>query len=79
MERTVLLKYLKIYLDTDLKIILLDCENNYEVHWLLERQNFCSIAGKRFLHNYFSSTKLFSDLYLTKFSDTLIKLFFSEL
>jgi len=58
MERTVLLKYLNIYLDTDLKIILLDCENNYEVHWLLERQNFCSITGDSYIfilvqQNYF--------------------------
>jgi len=30
------------------------------------------------LHNYFNSlTKLFSDLYLVKFLDTLAKLFFS--
>jgi len=28
-ERTILLKYLTIYLDTDLKIILLDHKNNY--------------------------------------------------
>jgi len=31
-ERTVSLKYLKIELDTDLKIILLDCQNNYIGH-----------------------------------------------
>jgi len=29
MERTVLLKYLKIELDTDLEIILLNHQNNY--------------------------------------------------
>jgi len=29
MKRTSLLKYLKIELDTDLKIILLECQNNY--------------------------------------------------
>jgi len=29
MEITILLKYLKIYLDIDLKIILLDYQNNY--------------------------------------------------
>jgi len=28
-ERTILLKYLKVQLDTDLKIILLDHKNNY--------------------------------------------------
>ena len=29
MEETLLLEYLKIYLDTDMKIILLDYQNNY--------------------------------------------------
>jgi len=34
MERTILLKYLKIYLDIDLKIILLDYQNNYVIMYL---------------------------------------------
>jgi len=29
MQKMILLKYLKIYVDTDLKIILLDYQNNY--------------------------------------------------
>jgi len=32
MERMVLLNYLKIYLDIDLEIILLDSQNNYVEH-----------------------------------------------
>jgi len=31
-QRMILLKYLKIRLDTDLKIILLDYQNNYIEH-----------------------------------------------
>jgi len=41
MERTVLLKYLKILLDTDMKIILLDHQNNY-----VERLNIDDNAAK---------------------------------
>jgi len=57
MERTVLLKYLKILLDTDMKIILLDHQNNY-----VERLNIDDNTAKSFnvlltnlnvLHNYF--------------------------
>jgi len=46
---------------------------------LLERQNclqYCS-SCLSFLHNYFDGpTELFSDLYLVKFLDILVKLFF---
>jgi len=40
-KRTSLLKYLKIELDTNLKIILLERQNNYvgRSSWLLECQN----------------------------------------
>jgi len=47
MEKTILPKYLKISLDIDLKIILLDCQNNYvgRSNWLSEyNKTFCSIA-----------------------------------
>jgi len=62
----------------DIKIIY---QNNYVEHssWLLEYQNllqYCS-SYLNFPHNYFDgSTKLFSDLYLSKFLDTLTKSFF---
>jgi len=73
MERTSLL--------TDLKIILLDHQNNY-----VENSSMMSNAAKNFdilaislniLHNYFdSSLKLFSSYFLVKFLDTLAKSFF---
>jgi len=56
-ERTVLLKYLKTYLDTHLKIILLNHQNNY-----VERLSVDDDAAKSFnilatslsvVHNYF--------------------------
>jgi len=55
--RIVLMRYLKILLDTDLKIILLDDQNNYvgRSSWLLDCQNFlqhCSLCSS-VLHNYF--------------------------
>ena len=51
------LKYLKIYLDTNLKIILLDCQNNYET-----RTNCYSIYFS-FRHIWIVQKKLFSNLY----------------
>ena len=81
MERTVFLKYLKIQLDTDLKIILLDHQNNYvgRSSQLLDCQNFLQPCSSRLnvLHNYFDGpTKFFADLYLAKVIDTAAKLFF---
>jgi len=77
-----MLQYLKIKLDTNLKIILLGYQNYYVGH-----SSVMSSAAKSFdilaislsiLHNYFDDlTKLFSDLYLylAKFLDTLPKFF----
>jgi len=52
MERTILQKYLKIELDTDLKIIMLAHQNNY-----VGNSSMMSNAAKNFnilgLHNYF--------------------------
>jgi len=67
MERTILLKYLKIELDTDLKIIMLAHQNNY-----VGNSSMMSNAAKNLdilvLHNYFDGPiQLFSDLYLAKF------------
>jgi len=67
MERTILLKYLKIELDTDLKIIMLAHQNNY-----VGNSSMMSNAAKNLdilaLHNYFDGPiKLFSSLYLAKF------------
>jgi len=66
-------------LDTNLKIILFDCQNNYVAcsNWLLKFQNllqYCSSCLKC-LRNYIidSPTKLFSDLYLAKFLNTSAK------
>jgi len=64
----------------NLKIILLDHQNNYvgRVLWWLEYHHFlqhCSLCLS-FIHNYFEgSTKLFSDLYLPKF---LEKFYFNK-
>jgi len=79
MEKTILPRYLKIQLDTDLKIILLDHKNNDvgRSNWLLECQNFllhCSLWLTVLYNNYYSLTKLFSES--AKFLDTLAKLFF---
>ena len=70
MERMILLKYLKSQLDTNLKIILLDHQNNY-----VERlSNAVKSVGQNVinlsvLYNYFGGpTKLFSNL--GKFLDT---------
>jgi len=67
MEITIFLKYLKIYTNTDLKIIFLNHQNNH-----VEDSNAMSNTTKNFdilaiilsiLHNYFASpTKLFSDI-----------------
>jgi len=80
MERTILSRYLKIYLDTDSKIILLNCQNYY-----VGCSSIMSNATQNFdipaislsvLHNYFNRlTKLFSYLYLPKFLSTLVKSF----
>jgi len=63
------------------KIILLDHQNNYVeyANWLPECQNFLQhrslCLNDAAIHNYFDiSTKLFSDLYLTKFLDTSTKI-----
>jgi len=73
-RKMILLKYLKIWLDIDLKIILLNYQNNY-----VGCSNM-SDAAKDFdilaaWHNYFNLTKLFLNLYLTKFLDILTILF----
>jgi len=77
----ILLKQLKIEVDTDLKITLLDHRNNY-----VGNSSMMSNAAKSFdipaislsvLHNYFDGlTKLFSNLYLTTFLDVSVKLLF---
>jgi len=77
MKRTILLNYIKIEVDTDMKIILLDRQHYVgSSSWLLEYQNFlqhCSCLSV--LHNYFDSPiKLFSDLYLAKFLDFRLNL-----
>jgi len=59
----ILLKYLKI--DTDLRIILLDQQNNY-VAMISNAvlQSFVILAiSLNVLYNYFDSPKLFSNLY----------------
>jgi len=66
---------------TDLKIILLNYQNNYvkRSNWLREYQNFlhhCS-SFLSVLHDYFNDPKLFSDLYLIKFFNISAKSFFS--
>jgi len=68
-------------LDTDLKIILLDHQNNY----IGISSNLMSNAARNFdilaisldvLHNYFDSLlKLFLGLYLPKFLDTSLQIF----
>jgi len=67
--------------DTDLKIMLLNCQNNY-----VARSSIISNAAKNFdvlatslsvPHNYHDDpTGLFSDLYLAKFLDASAKSFF---
>jgi len=58
-------------LDTDLKIILLDHQNNFVGTLKIMNNaanNFDILATNlSILHNYFSPTKLFSDLYPAKF------------
>jgi len=58
-------------LDTDLKIILLDRQIiswTLLRSWLLKSKLFVTLLScLSVLHNYFRSTKLFLDLYLTKF------------
>jgi len=80
MGKMVLLKYLKIWLDTDLKIILLDHQNNYveRSSWLLECYNFLQryLLRLSVLHNYFNNSTLLPDLYLAKFLNTSEKSFF---
>jgi len=80
MGKMVLLKYLKIWLDAYLKIILLDHQNNYvgRSSWSLECYNFLQRYLLRLSvpHNYFNTSILFSDLYLAKFLDTSAKSFF---
>jgi len=75
----ILLKYLKILLDTDLKIILLK-QNNYVGNSSMMNntaKNLTSSTSLSVLHNYFDDpAKLFSDLYLAKFLDISAKLFY---
>jgi len=73
----ILMKYLKIELDADLKIILSNYQNNYVGIYIKHdkqcsknfwHSNNSSNLQFEFLHNYFHSpTKLFSDLYLANF------------
>jgi len=72
MEKTILLKYLKIYLDIDLKIILLNYQTIKISRRLMDEE-----CCKKLWHssnqfecsNYFDDlTKSFLDLYLAKFS-----------
>jgi len=63
-----------LQLDIDLKIILINYQNNYVGHsnWLLEYENLLQhcLSCLSSLHNYFDvPTKLFSDLCLIKFLD----------
>jgi len=68
------------YVDTDLKIILLDYQNNYVGN--LSNKQYCKKvltfqANFSVLHKYFDNPiKLFTDLYLAKFLDTSAKLLF---
>jgi len=79
-ERTILLKYLKIYLNTDLKI----CRNNYAEHsqhyeqYVHVKSSIDILATSlSVLHNYFDGPiKLFSDLYVAKFLNKSAKPFF---
>lgn len=52
MRRTVLLKYLKMQLNADLKIILSNHQNN-KLNKLLARSSKFFAARSNFLHNYF--------------------------
>jgi len=77
LERTILLKYLKIYIDTDIKIIL-DHQNNYVKSFSMMNNTAKKIdilaINLNVLHNYFdSSIKLFSNLYLAQFLNTSAK------
>jgi len=83
-ERMILLTYLKsknLKLDTDLNIILLNQQNIYVKYLSIFHDTvkcFNILATSlNVLHNYFDGpTKLFSDLYLTKFFDILAQSFF---
>jgi len=76
-EKTILLMYLEILLDLNLKIIL-DHQNNYVRFKLVTRTSINSLqhsimhsSCSNVLYNYFDGpTKLFSDLNLIKFLDT---------
>jgi len=73
-ERTVLLKNIKIWIDTDLKIILLHYQNNYRMLKLVARMSkfFASLCSSALHNNYDNSTKLFSDLYIFVFSKIIL-------
>jgi len=63
-------KVSKILLDTDLKIILLDHQNNYVHRLNLVLKHFAALPNLSDVHNYFDGpTKLFSNLYPAKFLD----------
>jgi len=53
-------------IDTNLKIILLNYQNNYirYLNWLLEYQNFLQhcLSSLSFVRNYFKGPKLFSEI-----------------
>jgi len=71
-----LIKYLKIEIDPDLKIILLDHQNNHVKISSIAAKNFHISDSLNVLHNYFDSpTKLMSDLHSAKFLDTSTKLY----
>jgi len=72
MKKAILLKYLKIESDTDLKIILMDYQNSYVRIWsmMCNDANFDILAIS--LSILFSPTKLFWDLYLAQFLDDFV-------
>jgi len=68
MERTIFFEISKD-LDTSLKIILLNHQNNYIEKLNTISKKFCD-SSLNILHNYFDDPrKFFSDLYLAKFLD----------
>jgi len=77
-EKTILLRDRKTLLDTDLKIILLDHQNNFVGTLKImsnARKNFDILATSlSILHNYFDGSNYFSDLYSAKILDLSTKL-----
>jgi len=79
--KRMILKYLKIYIDENLKIILLDHHQNYYVGNSsmisnnIAKSFYIPAISLRFLHH---SIKLFSD-HLAKYLDISAKLFFKKI